>query len=517
MPVGGLWCGRLSQVGQTDWFNFAVRGNRIFTVITQALDETGAPTESKALPSIGVWDAFKPVGTTAVGAAPGLNGDATGETWLRVAASGDDVVRIGVSDLRGDGRPDYTYNGWVLYADTVSPTRLPASGGSITIEGMGFRLADTVLVGGQAATVTSITPNQITAVVPPALAGVTGSVDLEVDDEPALSAAAVIPGGVSYDSGNGDALTLNSAPSNTVPIGEPLPFSVTALGSNLAPAGGVTVIYTVSSGAATLGCGLSVCSVVATGDGRATMNVTATSTTWSIVTAALTDGSSLEAQFVGGTPAVLSVLTPQLSLAAGANFRWTVQALVENNGIPLSGQSVTWQNPSAGIAAPSPASVTTNSGGIATQTLTMGPLAEGQTASINACLNGTSQCVAFTAFGARPEYGALEAISGTSQNLAALGTPNQIALRLLDVDGNPMAGGTVALYQALYAWTPPCSPNVVCSPGALLSTEASMAISAIDGSVTFVPAALPGVATNLIGLAASGNTSTVNVSIEQHP
>jgi len=517
MPGGGLWCGRLSQVGQTDWFTFPVRGNRIFTVVTQALDETGAPTESKALPSIGVWDAFKPVGATAVGAASGLNGYATGETWLRVATNGDDMVRIGIADLRGDGRPDYAYNGWVLYADTVSPTRLPASGGAITIEGMGFRLADTVTVGGQAAIVTSISPNQITAVAPPAATGVTGSVDVEVDDEPDMYAAAVIPGGVSYDSGNGDALTINTAPANTVPIGEPLPFSVTALDPNLAPVGGVTVIYTVTAGTATLACGLPVCSVVATGDGRATMNVTATSTTWSTVTVALTNGSSLQAQFVGGTPAVLSVLTRQLSLAAGATFTWTVQALVENNGVPQSGQSVTWQNPTAGIAAPSPASVTTNSAGIATQTLTVGPLAEGQTASINACLNGTSQCVAFTAFGARPEYAALDAISGTNQSVAASGTASQIALRLLDMDGNPMAGGTVTLYQALYAWTPPCSPNVVCRPGALLATEASTATSAIDGSVTFVPAALPGVATNLMGLAASGNTSTVNISIEQNP
>ncbi|MGB6859289.1 MAG: IPT/TIG domain-containing protein [Terracidiphilus sp.] len=517
MPEGGFWCGRLSRVGQTDWFTFPVRGNRIFTVVTQAQDETGTPTESKALPSIGVWDAFDPVGATAVGAAPSLNGDAAGETWLRVATNGDDIVRIGIADLRGDGRPDYAYNGWVLYADTVSPTRLPASGGPITIQGMGFRLADTVTVGGQAAIVTSISPNQITVVVPPAPAGITGSVDVEVDDQPALYAAAVIPGGVSYDSGNGDALTLNSAPANTVPIGEPLPFSVTALGPNLVPAGGVTIIYTVTSGSATLGCGLPVCSVVATGDGHATMNITATSTTWSTVTASLTNGSTLEAQFVGGTPAVLSALTRQLSLAAGATFTWTVQALVESNGVPLSGQTVTWQNPTAGMTVPSPASITTNSVGIATQTLSVGPLAEGQTASINACLNGTNQCVTFTAFGARPEYAALEAISGTSQNLAASGTPNQIALRLLDMDGNPMAGGTVALYQALYAWAPPCSPNMVCPPGALLARQASTATTAVDGSVTFAPASLPGVATNLMGLAASGNTSTVNVSIEQHP
>ena len=227
LPTGGLWCGRLSQVGQNDWFTFPVRGNRIFTVVTQALDETGTPSDLKAMPSIGIWDAFDPVGATAVGAAPGLNGLATGETWLRVATAGDDIVRIGIADLRGDGRPDYAYNGWVLYADTVTPANLPASGGPITIQGMGFRLADTVLVGGKAALVTSISPNQITAIAPPAASGVTGSVNVEVDDLPTFYAAAVIPGGVSYNSGTGDALTLVTAPMNTVPIGVPLPFTVT--------------------------------------------------------------------------------------------------------------------------------------------------------------------------------------------------------------------------------------------------------------------------------------------------
>ena len=517
MSADGFWYGRLSQVGQTDWFTFPVRGNRILSVITEALDETGAPTETKALPSIGIWDAFAPVGSAAVGAAPGLNGDATGETWLRVATNGNDVVRVGIADLRGDGRPDYAYSGWVLYADTVSPAWMPASGGAITIQGMGFRLSDTVTVGGQPATVTSIAPNQITAVAPPAAAGVTGSVDVEVDDQPAYHAAAVIPGGVSYNSGTGDSITLNSAPANTVPIGEPIAFAVTALGPTLAPAGGVTVIYSVTSGSATLGCGLAVCSVVATGDGRATMNVTATSNTWSTVTAALTNGSSLQAQFVGGTPGTLSALTPQLSLAAGATFTWTVRALALSNGVAASGQTVTWQSPTAGIALPSPAAATTNSAGIATQTLTVGPLSEGQTATIKACLNGASQCVTFTAFGARPEFAALEAVSGASQSLAASATPSQIVLRLLDMDGNPMAGGTVALYQSIYAWTPPCSPHQVCTPGALLATQVSTATSAIDGSVSFVPLAQPGVETNLLGLAASGNTSTVNVAVEQYP
>jgi len=522
MPTGGLWCGRLSQVGQTDWFTFPVRGNRIFTAVTQAIDETGEPSNAKALPSIGVWDAFDAMGATPVGASPGLNGDAPGETWLRVATNGDDMVRIGIADLRGDGRPDYAYDGWLLYADTVSPTHLPFAGGPITIYGTGFRLADTVLVGGQPAQVTSISPNQISAIAPAAALKATGepttgSVDVEVDDQPAFYAAAVIPSGVSYDSGTGDALTLVTAPANTVPIGVPIPFTVIALDATLAPAPGVTVVYAVTSGTATLACGLTTCPVMTTGDGRATIGVTAVDGTWSIITASLTNGSSLQAQFAGGTPPVLAALTPQLSLAAGATFTWTVQALVLANGVPVGNQSVTWQTSATGIAPQGSAAALSASSGIATETLAVGPLAEGQQVSINACLNGTSQCVAFTAYGARPEYAILNPVSGTSQSLASTGTPNQITLRLLDMDGNPMAGGTVALYQALYAWTPSCAPPAVCAQGVLLAAQSASATSAVDGTVSFVPASLSGVATSLLGIAASGNTATVPIAIEQHP
>jgi hypothetical protein len=214
---------------------------------------------------------------------------------------------------------------------------------------------------------------------------------------------------------------------------------------------------------------------------------------------------------------VLAAITPQLSLAAGTTFNWTVQALVLSNGSPAGNQSVMWQTAMSGIAPQGLVGALTSSNGVATNTLTVGPLAEGQQVSINACLNGTSQCVAFTAYGARPEYAILKEVSGTSQSLAESGTPDEIVLRLLDMDGNPMAGGTVALYQALYAWSPPCAPPVVCALGVLLATQSATAISAVDGTVIFAAASLSGVATNLIGLAASGNTATVNIAIEEHP
>ncbi len=517
MPGSGMWMGRISQVGQTDWFSVPVRGNRVFTIVTQALDETGSPTNSKAMAAIGVWDGFDATTANAVGAAPGLNGLAPGETWLRVAASGDDIVRIGIADERGDGRPDYAYAGFLLYADTVTPPRIPAGGGPIVIRGMGFHTTDTVLVGGQSAVVTSISPNEITAIAPPAAAGVTGSVDVEVDDQPSFYAASIAVGGVSYDSGTGDSLTLLSAPANTVPIGVPIPFSVEALGSDLTPAGGVTVVYTVISGTATLSCGLPTCSVTATGDGRASLNATAVDANPSILTAALTNGASLQAQFSGGTPAVIAALTPSLSIAAGVTLSWTVQALVLNNGQPAAGQSVFWQSGTSGLTAQDTSGAITNPSGLATRQLTVGPLAEGQVATIDACLNGTSQCVTYTALGARSEYASLNAVSGVSQSVSVQATPAQITLRVLDMDGNPMAGGSVALYQALYAWAPPCGAHQVCPPSNLLATQVSTTTSAIDGTVTFTPAALPGIPTTLQALAATGNTASVSIVIEQHP
>jgi hypothetical protein len=512
LSPSGLWCGRLSQVGQADWFIFPVRANRTLTIVTQSLDEAGHPTDFKAMPALGVWDAFKPIGSPAVGAGPGLNGNTLGESWLRVTASGDDLVRLGIADMRGD----YAYNGWVLYADTVEPQRLSATGGPIVIRGMGFHVSDTVLVGGQPAQVTSISPNQITAIAPPASVGITGSVDVEVDDLPEFYAAAILIGGISYDAGTGDALKLVTAPSNTVPLGVALPFTVTALGANLSAAGGVTVTFSISSGNAMLGCGNSTCTVVTAGDGNATMSVTAVDSGASIVFARLINGSSVQAHFSGGTPPLLAALTPTLSLAAGATVSWTTQALALNNGVPMAGQSVAWQT-GGGITSLSATAVLTSSSGIAAKTLTVGPLVAGQQSASTACLNGTAQCVQFNVQAARPEYAWLEAIAGTVQTITKSATPDQIMLRLRDMNGNPMAGGIVSFHQALYAWAPPCPPHGRCAATQLLTMQTATATSGLDGTVTFVPASMPGIATTLEGLASSGNTSTLSVHIEQLP
>ena len=514
LPQTGTWTSRLNTIGQTDWYALQVRGNRIFTVVTQALDETGTPTAAKAMPTLGVWDGYDLVGSAAVGLAGANNGNAPGETWLQVVTQANDVVRIGIADQRGDGRPDYVYRGWVLYADTVSPARLPVSGGLITIRGLGFHAGDTVTVGGVAAAVVGILPNEITAIVPADVAGVTGSLDVAVNDLANFNAMAVIPGGLSYDSANGDLLGISTAPMNQVPIGVPQPFSVVVLGSNNLPASGVTVAFTVIGGSALLGCGQQTCSVTATGDGLATTQVTATNTQLEIVTASLTNGASIQAQFYGVAAPVVSPLTPALHLASGATVSWPVQALLLSAGNPLAGQLVGWQS-RAGISASG--YVTTNAAGIAAATLAVGPLAEGQSSVTQACISGGGSCAPFAVLGARQEYGWLAAVSGTKQSLPFTGTPAAVTMRVLDMDGFPLVAATVTVSQSLYAWTPACPPHGRCAQPQLLSTQSLTLTAGLDGTVTFTPLSKPGVATNLTGLAATGNSSSLNFAVERHP
>ena len=234
----------------------------------------------------------------------------------------------------------------------------------------------------------------------------------------------------------------------------PQAFTLLAKGSDGNPAGNVTVTYSVTSGTATLGCGNTTCSVTSTGDGRVSLLVTATNTATAVITASLTNGSSIQAHFYGGAAANLSALTSTLYIAAGSSASWPVQALVQSAGAPVAAQQVTWQS-GLGIQAPA-AWASSDARGIAAATLTVGPLTEGQTATSIACLAGNTACVPFTAFGARPEFASLAAISGTSQSMQVGAPAAAVSMRVLDTNGHPMAGATVTIHQELYAWAAPC-------------------------------------------------------------
>ena len=218
-------------------------------------------------------------------------------------------------------------------------------------------------------------PTRSPRLPPPLHPARTGSVDVEVDDLPMFYACAIISDGISYDSGTGDSLTLNSAPSGTVPIGVPIPFTVTAL--SLQPrSGGRTSPSPLRSPAATRHSAAvpSSCSIASTGDGIATINITAPAAGPSVVIASLSNGASLQAHFSGGTPPSLAALTPMLSVAAGVHRRLDHPGSRPDQRLTRSAAKPSPGKPSSIIRTNGSSTATTNSSGIAAKSLTVGPL-----------------------------------------------------------------------------------------------------------------------------------------------
>ncbi|MBT9333202.1 IPT/TIG domain-containing protein [Paracidobacterium acidisoli] len=516
LAAGGEWMGQLDAPGQTVWFAWRARANREFTIEGEALDASGQDSQDKARLVLGMWNGTADAGTLpAIGTLQPLNGDVVGLTTLPVATTADGEVRLGIADARGDGRPDYLYRGRVLYADTVSPARLPVSGGPILIAGMGFHLNSTVTVNGNPAEVTSVSPTEITAIAP-ASGGTTGNVLVEVEDPQTLGMAA-IEDGLSYEAENGDLLAVVTAPSGSVDMGVPLPFTVRALDeTGQIPASGVTVTFRVTEGAAALGCGAASCSVVTGEDGTAAVLVSAASTALTQITASLSNGATTLAEFTGVAPPSISAVTPNLYLAIGATTTWNPQGLVLNNGAPVAGQSVSWTPMGIGATVTEQNGVS-NSGGLVSSQIAAGPLGAGDVVPVDACLTASSTCTQFMVLAVHTQTAALAALSGTTQNISAAQSLSPVVLRVTDAIGHPMAGAVVTFYETTYAWTEPCPQHGRCPAAPVLGQQTVQLTSLADGSVTLVPSANDGQPERLIVTAVTGDAAVLNFQIEQYP
>jgi hypothetical protein len=515
VPASGEWTGRITGYGHTGWFEWPIRANRELTVEANALDESGMPTENKARLVLGAWNETGPPGSLPViGTPQSFNGDQIGLTTLSFTTVTAGSVRLGVADNRGDGRADYLYRGRLLYADSVMPARLSLSGGPITIRGVGFRPNSVVTVNGVAAAVTSVTPTEITAIAP-ATNGTKGVVLLTVSD-PATLAVTAIQDGLSYDAMGGDALSIVTAPLGTIASGVPALFTVKALAADAkTPAAGEIVTFTVTEGAASLGCGQSACTVMTGGDGLATMNVTANSTALAQVAASLSDGASVITEFNGSTAPSIAPLTPNLYIATGATASWSPQAELLAGGVPWSGQTVSWSAGSGATAGV--ATSISDLSGIASGQFSVGPLQAGADVPVYACLPGNATCATFQIYSVHPEVALLTAVSGAGQTISANEMPAPVVLRVTDAVGHPMAGGSVIFYETLKQWTPDCPAQGRCPSAPTLAMQTVQAVSGNDGLVTLTPLTGNGEPTRLYVTAVTGNVASLNFEIEQHP
>jgi hypothetical protein len=521
VPPSGEWTARLAGYGHNSWLQWWAKANREFTVEVQALDDSGNPATTKAQPVIGMWNGTDSAAASPVTFTPQpYNGAVAGLTTLPVATLADSEVRLGIADMRGDGRPDYLYRGRVLYVDSVQPAILSIAGGAIAITGMGFRPNSLVIVNGVNAPVTSVSPTQITAIAPPS-AGVTGDVDVEVKDPQTLGIA-VISGGLSYGARNNDAISIVSAPSGSVAPGAPLNFAVAVSNGTSpdaqTPAAGATVTFTVQQGSATLACGQPSCSVVTAANGAASLTVTANSSTPTTVSASLASGASVSTTFTAqtGASSAISALTPNLYLAAGATAQWTPQGLVLKNGSPAADAAVTWTPVTSGVSAPTTASLS-GSNGIVTQQLAAGPLAVGRIVPVNACLASGSVCAQFNVVAISASTAQLTPIAGIAQDLPSTQPFAPVILEVTDPSGDPLAGAAVTFYETLDAWTPACSPGAVCPPAPLIEQQTVQITSGPDGTITLNPISSLAQAVRLYVTAAAGSSSLLSFTLIRYP
>ncbi len=514
VPAEGVWSGRLCGVQHTPWSTFTVRAGRSATIDVTALDESGVATEVKALPVIGLWH-----GTDASGSLPVLaqaaafDSISAGTTQLRASFASAETVRIAIADQRGDGRPDYTFRARLLYADSVSPSRMVPGGGTIRITGTGFTPSSTVTVGGVVATVTSLSSTEIIAAAPTLAALGNAAIDDVTVTDRTTGADTTISGGLTYSGAANDVLTLVVAPPVNVAVGASAPFVLKLLDSSGNPAANSAVDVSVVAGAAQYSaCGLSACTLLTDASGWVQTQVTPTSPGTVQLQAVAKSGSSVQVSFNATQPSrAITFVRPVEYVAAGASALFTPSAVLTGSNAQVAAQAVAWTANSPRIQFGG-----THASGNSASVSATGSLGDGEAATVQACGWGTL-CATQNIVAVSAKDLQVVIVSGDAQSVSANESLGSVTFRVTDVAGHPVAGATVALHQEVTGWQPPCDPKGRCAPAPVYGTSSTGAISDDDGLVSVTPMQYASTAAVTKITAATGISGVASATLQKTP
>jgi hypothetical protein len=382
LPLGGDWEASLSGYGNTDYFLLPAQANRTLSVAVTALDENGNASVGKVQPVIGMWAASDPQGTAPPALTPSpFNEVIYGLTRLDAQIATSTNFLIGISDVRGDGRPDYHYHAYVLYADSVSPSRVGVNGGAVTVLGTGFYPGLTATIGSAAATPLAVNAGRMILAAAP---HGDGSLNIAISD-PVSGGSSVMTGALTYGAAASDNIILVGGGLNSpTPVGTLAtnPVSVRVLAADgVTPVSGATIGWSASNGVQLSACGgASACSVISDQSGDAATWLTPAASGVATITATLAPGVYSPSKSVSATleaiesASDIGVSTHYLWIAQGATVSVPLTARVLSNGVPQNNITVdfTVVNGSGTLSA---ASAATSSTGYATVTLTVTQLA----------------------------------------------------------------------------------------------------------------------------------------------
>jgi hypothetical protein len=452
VPLGGDWMGSFNPYGDIDFFQFTGRGSRTLSVFVTALDESGAASESKSQPVIGMWGISDPEISPAPANTPSaFNSSVFGMTMLNAQLLQTSGFVIGVSDIRGDGRPDYRYLARILYGDQVNPARASVAGGTaLAISGLGFQSNTRVTIGNVIAPPLATSATQVLVTAASMADGVQ---DIGLTDPPTL-ASSVLSGVLTYGAGPNDTLVLIPFPNPSTPVGgqAPNPVQVQVRAPDgKTPVQGASVVFTSSPAAGFSACsGNSSCTMLSDGEGQASSFVTVLSAGAITITAQLAPGSysspqQVQTTLVGRESALDIALVPQTtSIMQGASVNVTLTARVLSNGLPLNGSTVNFQvlKGSAGLSA---STVTSNSNGYASTLLEISSMAGDLL--VSACVGpGNSPCLNFSGTSIAASVLQLQAVAGSPQVVMAGQVLQPVVVRVTDssTPPNPVLAAGVA-------------------------------------------------------------------------
>lgn len=377
LTTGGDWMSSLSGYGDVSYFQLAAQANRTLSVAVTALDESGNASEVKVQPVIGMWTFGAATGTAPPAFTPSaFNEVPFGLTRLDAQINTASNFLVGISDVRGDGRPDYHYHAHVLYADSVSPSRIGVSGGVIAVRGTGFASGQTASVGNLSATQLALSAGQMILAIPPQS---DSTVNIAITD-PVSGSSTTMTAALTYGAAATDSIVLltGSNPSTAVGAQAPNPVSVRVLASDgVTPVAGATIVWSSTNNLQLSACSAaSSCSVTTDQSGDASTWLTPAATGVSTITATLAPGSYDPPQSVSVTlnatesASDIGVSTPYLWVSQNATVSVPLTARVLNNGTPQNNVQVNFTVVS-GSGTLSSASAQTNSSGYATVTLAL--------------------------------------------------------------------------------------------------------------------------------------------------
>ena len=340
IPPGGDWLGSLSGYGDMNYRILSAQANRTLSIAVTALDETGNASEAKVQPVIGMWAASDPEGTPP----PAFTSSAFNQTVFAMTRLDAQVgtpasFLIGISDIRGDGRPDYHYHAHVLYADSISPARVSVNGGVVTVRGTGFAPGLTAAMGSAAATQFAVSPAQMLLGAP---AQADGPQNITIID-PVSGAASVMTGAIIYGAAATDTISLlgnglNSSTSVGTQAFNPVTVRVLAA-DGVTAVSGATIVWSATNSVQLSACGgASSCSVTSDQSGDAATFLSPAATGVATISATLAPAAYGSSKSVSTTlyaiesASDIGVLTPRLWVAQGSSASLPLTARVLSNG-----------------------------------------------------------------------------------------------------------------------------------------------------------------------------------------